>query len=47
MGDKLLLNIGVSSHRQFIISHVELQNCHGMQRSLRLSVKRPDDFKNL
>ena len=29
MGDKLLLNFGAKFQRQFIISHVKLQNCHG------------------
>ena len=29
MGDKLLLNLGASLQRQFIILQVKLQNCHG------------------
>ena len=29
MGDQLLLNFGAKFQRQFIISHVKLQNCHG------------------
>ena len=29
MGDKLLLSFGAKFQRQFIISHVKLQNCYG------------------
>ena len=29
MSDKLLLDLGASLQRQFIISQVKLQNCHG------------------
>ena len=30
MDDEFLLNFGVKFQRQFIISHVKLQNCHMM-----------------
>ena len=44
IGDELLLNFGAKFQRQFVISHVKLQNCHG-NPSVRLSVKLATKFK--
>ena len=43
IGDELLLNFGAKFQRQFVISHVKLQNCHG-NPSVRLSVKLTTKF---
>ena len=42
-GDELLLNFGAKFQRQFVISHVKLQNCHG-NPSVHLSVKMATKF---
>ena len=43
ISDELLLNFGAKFQRQFVISHVKLQNCHG-NPSVRLSVKMAKKF---
>ena len=41
MGDKLLLNFGAKFQRQFIISHVKLQNWYGNVSYISLPRWRP------
>ena len=38
-------SLGAKFQRQFVISHVKLQNCHG-NPSVRLSVKKATKFSN-
>ena len=43
MGDKLLLNFGAKFQRQFIISNVKLQNCHGNRSDAAKMASRFED----
>ena len=43
IGNELLLNFGAKFQREFVISHVKLQNCH-RNPSVRLSVKWATKF---